>query len=777
MKRLLISLLFGAASCTTAVRAPELEGGRPQTILARPEMLAESRRLIEARNSAVLPYLDVVIRAADSALVMKPLSVMQKETVPPSGDKHDYLSMAPYWWPDSTKPNGLPYVRRDGLMNPQTRIDHDGLRFGTMVNAVEALSLAYWFTGRTAYAEKAAALTRVWFIDPETRMNPNLRYAQAILGVTEGRGIGILDLRAFPRLLDALALIRSSGRFSSADEAAFRKWCGTYLDWVVNSANGKDERAQQNNHGTLYDMQAGAIALYLGRESLARELIEDDGRKRVDAQIAADGSQPLELERTRPIHYSLFNLDAFTALAELGRHLNVDLWHYRNPKGAGILAALDFIAPYATDEKRWTKPDIAPIEREERSIALRRAGTVLRDAALISAANRATAAISREELFYPGRWMRLDPLLDHALDYAMSRLRKSAYANDSGFPRSTAANGHWEYRPYNQWTSGFFAGTLWQMYQLDRNPEWMTLAHRWMSGLERAASITTTHDLGFMVYNSFAPAYLLRRDTVARNVVLQASRSLASRYDSKVGAIKSWDTYGGNDARREWKYPVIIDNLMNLRLLFQAAEWRYPELKQIAEQHALTSARVHVRSDGSTAHVALFDPETGRLERTTTWQGYSDSSVWARGQAWAIYGYTDAYTFTRNPQLLNTAERVADWFVGHLPADGIPYWDFRDPAVPNTLRDASAAAIAASGLLELSRWASPSKAIRYRQTADAILHTLSRSYLTEGTGMASILAHSVGGKPQNSEVDVGLVYADYYFVEALLRERGIFTPR
>jgi hypothetical protein len=506
-------------------------------------------------------------------------------------------------------------------------------------------------------------------------------------------------------------------------------------------------------------------------------LIWDDGRKRVNEQIDAGGSQPLELERTRPIHYSLFNLGAFTALAELARHVDVDLWHYHNRKKAGIIEALSFIAPYATGERQWSKPDIAPIEQEERAIALRRAGAVLRDTAFASAARVAGTPNARENLFYPVAPAGADPLLLHALEFAKARLRSTAENGSSeakGFPRSTLADGRWDYRPYNQWTSGFFAGTLWQMYAIDMNVEWMMLAYKWTPGLERAASMRTTHDLGFMVHNSFYPALIYRHDTTARNIILEASRNLAARYNPKVGAIQSWDTYGGNDARREWKYPVIIDNLMNLRMLFQAAQWHHPEWKNIAERHALTSARVHVRPDGSTAHVALFDPETGQLERTVTWQGYSDSSVWARGQAWAIRGFSDAYFFTRNPELLNVSQRAADWFIDHLPPDGIPYWDFRDPSIPNTYRDASAAAIAASGLLELTRWSTPGKAKRYRQTAELILHTLSRNYLTEGTDMQSILAHSVGGKPQSAEVDVGLVYADYYFVEALLRERGIF---
>jgi hypothetical protein len=707
---------------------------------------------------------------------------MQKQTVPPSGDKHDYLSMAPYWWPDSTKPNGLPYIRRDGQMNPQTRIDHDGLRFGAMTNFVEALALAYWLDGDERYAARVTLLVRTWFIDPATRMNPNLNFAQAILGVTQGRGIGILDLRAFPHLLDALRLIEASPSWTKTDRIAFNEWCRAYLKWLLESANGKDEHSQSNNHGTLYDMQAASIAIFLGDSAVARDLLVNSAKQRVDSQIAGDGSQPLELERTRPIHYSLFNLDAFTSLAELGRHAGFDLWHYRGAKGGDVIKALRFIAPYADTTHKWTKPDIAPIAPDAISISMRRAGTILGDTTFTNAAIRAAGfpSDSREILFYPGVPLSslrvIDSLTSHALVYARSQVSAAATGLNpaNGYPRFTGPGGTWEQRPWNQWTSGFFAGTLWYLFELDRTPEWDSLARRWTADIAPAADLKTTHDLGFMIFDSFGHGYLLTKDTAYRRVVVHASRSLATRFTSSVGAIRSWDTYGGSDARRDWKYPVIIDNLMNLEMLFRASPWDDSAWKRIAERHALTSARSHVRADGSTAHVALFDPSTGALQRTVTWQGWSDSSVWARGQAWAIYGFTSAYGFTGNRALLDAAERTADYFIQHIPPDGVPFWDLRHPEIPFVERDASAGAIAASALLDLSRRSSEPKRSLYREAAERILRTLSAQYLTEGTSLASILAHSVGGRPQNSEVDVGLIYADYYLVEALLRQRGIY---
>ena len=758
-------------------------GTLPRTIVARAELLRESRQLVKERNIYILPAYNALIRSADSALKAGPYSVMQKQTVPPSGDKHDYLSMAPYWWPDSTKPGGLPYVRRDGVMNPQTRIDHDGLRFGAMTNAVEALALAYWFSGDEKYADRAALLVRAWFLDSATRMNPNLNYAQAILGVTEGRGIGILDLRAFSHLVDAMRILDSSKAWTSTDESAFERWCRKYLLWLRQSENGKDEKSETNNHGTLYDMQVAAIALFLGDSAVARDVLFNSARTRIDSQIVSDGSQPRELGRTRPIHYSLFNLDAFTQLAEMGRHVGVDLWRYRNATNGSIDSALSFVAPYAAGAKTWSKPDITPIAPDAASMALRRAGSVLGNITFTNAAWNASARLggsTRELLFYPGipasSVVSSDSLLSHALSFARNRLRATSDSLDPslGFPRVTGANGRWEQKPYNQWTSGFFPGALWYMYQLEPTPEWRSIAKRWTKDIEPARSITRTHDLGFMVFNSFGHGYLLTKDTAYRRITVDAARSLATRYDEKVGAIRSWDTYGGTDARREWKFPVIVDNLMNLELLFRAAEWGDPRWKEIAKRHAVTSMRVHVRPDGSTTHVALFNPSTGGLERTVTWQGYDDRSTWARGQAWAIYGFTSAYRFSGKKEFLKAAQRTADWFIAHVPPDGVPYWDFRHPNIPWVERDASAAAIAASGLLDLARQSKGDKAMVYHEAAMRILRTLSSTYLTEGTPQSSILAHAVGGRPQNVEIDVGLIYADYYFVEALLRARGMY---
>lgn len=375
------------------------------------------------------------------------------------------------------------------------------------------------------------------------------------------------------------------------------------------------------------------------------------------------------------------------------------------------------------------------------------------------------------------RGVTMQAVTDDALARAAAQLRRSATSLDpaNGFPRGTRPDGSWEQVPANQWTSGFFAGALWYLYQHERTPEWRALAERWTVGLEENKLRRNTHDLGFLVFDSFGHGHRLTGDARYRDVVLEASRSLATRYSPTVKAIKSWDVENVTDGRRGWKYPVIVDNLMNLEMLsWAAANGGDASLASMAEQHALTSARVLLRPDGSTAHVALYDPATGQLERTVTWQGHADTSAWARGQAWAIHGFTAQYGRSKNPELLAAAQKAADWFIANLPADGVPFWDFRHPSIPFTERDASAAAIAASGMYDLARRVGGESRERYRAAADRMLLSLTARYMAPSTPNGAILRHSTGNRPQGGEIDVGLVYADYFFIEALLRQRGTF---
>jgi hypothetical protein len=779
-----VATAAAATSCahpSTPMTAPA-SAAAPRTILVRGERLLTARRLVAAGDPTLRAAYAALIDSARAALDDAPVSVTQKSRTPPSGDKHDYMSLAPYWWPDSTKPGGLPFVRRDGLVNPESRVDHDGWRMYAMMKRVEALALAWWFTGEARYAEGAARHLRVWFLDPASRMNPNLRFGQAIPGVTEGRGIGIIDTRYMPQIVDAIRLLEGAPGLTPAERAGLVQWCRDYLRWMLESPQGTEERAAENNHGVFYDEQVAALALFVGDSAVARRTLRESAPSRIASQVARDGRQPLELERTRPLHYSLFNLDAFTMLAEMGRHEGIDLWRYAGPRGGTLLDALRFVAPYADSTVKWPTPQVSNATPDVFIVPLRRALAETGDPQFAAALRELPSDIrttDRLQLLYPreSSGSAIDSLAAAALRRAAAQVHRSATSLDpaKGFPRSTDAHGGWTQGPATRWTSGFFAGTLWYLYQHDRTPEWRALAERWTAGLETSKSMTNTHDLGFIIFDSFGHGYQLTGTPHYRDVVMEASRSLSTRFNPAVGAIKSWDVETVTDGRRGWRYPVIIDNLMNLELLFWAgthggdSAWA-----TMAEQHALTSARAHVRADGSTAHVALFDPATGALERTVTWQGYSDSSAWARGQAWAIHGLSASYARTRRPELLAAAQRSADWFIAHLPADAVPYWDFRHPAIPSTERDASAAAIAASGLYDLARWSDAGTARRYRAAADRLLEALATSYMAPATPSGAVLLHSTGNRPQGGEIDVGIVYADYFFVEALLRRDGVF---
>ena len=778
------ALLAGCHVSGSMSPRPSTNAHAPATLLWRGENMARAKSRLRAGDAHLRDAYDALLRDADAALTAGPFTVMDKHRVPPSGDKHDYMSLAPYWWPDNTKPSGLPFIRRDGDVNPESRLDTDSPRFLRMSDAVETLVLAYYFSDDQRYAARAELLIRKWFLDPSTRMNPNLRYAQAVPGVTDGRGIGIIDTRSLSTIVDAVRILRGAPGWTSADEAAMVAWCRSFVQWLQTSTQGKEEQRQTNNHGTWYDAQLASLALFVGDTSLAHRLIADAGPQRIARQIAPDGKMPEELARTRPMHYTLFNIEPFARLAELGRNVGVDLWHYQAPNGASLHNAVMFIAPYLDPHVAFPYKEITPADPEEFLKSLRQASEAYHDAALDAAILAMRSRRAREDrslLLYPDAAVprttaatALDSLTDRVLQVASTRLRDAGTRMDprNGYPRSTKADGRWDVTPANAWTSGFFAGELWQMYELTRDPSWRALAERWTTGLELNKSRTDTHDLGFLVFDSFGLGYRLTGDAHDSAVVIDASRSLVKRFSPVVGAIKSWDLEGATDARRTWRYPVIVDNLMNLDMLFWASSHGGdPAWRQVAERHALTSSKAHVRDDGSTVHVALFDPTSGALTGRVTWQGYADTSVWARGQAWAIYGFTSAFEATSNPALLLTAERVADWFVAHLPSDDVPYWDFSDPRIPNAERDASAAAIAASGLFELARAAGSADGPKYEVYAERILSALCSKYVAPSGD--AILAHSVGGKPQGTEIDVGMVYADYYLLEAIARYRGL----
>jgi hypothetical protein len=383
----------------------------PRYFGVRPGALAEAKARLAGGDQLLQPALKNLIQQADKALQTSPPSVMDKTGAPPSGDKHDYLSLAVYWWPDPASSNGLPYIRHDGKVNPESRTDaFDSRHNRLMAKTVESLALAYYFTGKEAYAEHAARCLRIWFLDPATRMNPNLNFAQGVPGVNTGRGAGIIDGRNTAGAADAAGLLVGSSAWTQKDDDALKAWLTTYLDWLLTSKNGLAEASAKNNHGTWYDAQVIRIALIVGRMDLARQIAEAAGRKRIAVQIEPDGRQPLELARTAALGYSRFNLEALFLLATLGEHVGVDLWHYQFPDGRGLTKALDFLLPYMVDpSKPWPYQQIKEINRADFAPLLRQAALVYKEPKYETIL-AALPNVSRQrlQLLYPSPKPRVD---------------------------------------------------------------------------------------------------------------------------------------------------------------------------------------------------------------------------------------------------------------------------------------------------------------------------------------------------------------------------------
>jgi hypothetical protein len=326
--------------------------------LLDPNALRESAMRIQQKDAALLPAYKRLVKDADKLLSRNVGTVMEKEQTPPSGDKHDYMSMARYYWPDPAKKDGLPYISRDGETNPETGDISDGQHFGRVTSGTWTLALAFHFTGKSEYAEQAARDVRAWFLDSATAMNPNLNYAQYVKGKGDGRPSGIIDARDLHRVVEAIGLIAPSGAWTSEDQARMVAWMKSYLKWLRTHPNGIKESESTNNHGVWYDVQTVAVACFAGEIPLARSILEKAKTERIGKQIEPDGSMPRELARTRPKHYVMFNLEALETLASYGRTLGVDLWNYRSNDGRSLRAALDWIVPYAKGEKEWSWKDI-----------------------------------------------------------------------------------------------------------------------------------------------------------------------------------------------------------------------------------------------------------------------------------------------------------------------------------------------------------------------------------------------------------------------------------
>jgi hypothetical protein len=381
-RRLLPLMLPLAAAVALPLGArPEPPAGPipPRLFQSDGRDLVRAKQRLAAGDKQLAAALRELRARADEELKTKPLTIVHKPKAPPSGDKHDYVSMAPYFWPHPTKKDGLPYVRRDGKVNPE-RDKYDALLLKKMSKAVGTLALAHYLTGEERYAEHAARLLRAWFLDAETRMNPNLNYAQFIPGVNQGRGIGIIDSVALLPVVDAVGMLAGARSWTKADQAGMEKWFRDYLHWLRTSKGGKEEAAAANNHGTWYDVQVATFALFVGGEEKAvKRLLEQSKAKRIARQIEPDGRQPLELKRTRAFDYSGVNLRGLFALATLGDRVGVDLWRYQTKDGRGIRKALDWVVPYATGEKKWPYKQITPLRGGALAPLLRRAAAAYKE--------------------------------------------------------------------------------------------------------------------------------------------------------------------------------------------------------------------------------------------------------------------------------------------------------------------------------------------------------------------------------------------------------------
>ena len=350
-------VLAGISLCSQWVFAahggtPQKENQFPRVFKADPKVLVKAKAGYQAGDASLKPAFDALFADADRALKIQPPSVMEKRRIPPSGDKHDYVSQAPYYWRDTNSPDGH-YIRRDGERNPEANLDSDAGGLAHVCSGVHTLALAGYFTGDEKYSGKAVQFLRVWFLNPATKMNPNLNFGQGIPDKVDGRPSGLISARGLVDVVDAIGLLAGSKSWTAADQKGMVDWMKRYFEWLTTSKIGVGELKANNNHGSFCDGQAAVIALFIGKNDFARKIILDARDVRIARQIEPDGRQPFELVRTKSFSYSLFNLRALIDVASVGENLGVDLWHYTTPDGRSISRALEFMAPYANPEKKW----------------------------------------------------------------------------------------------------------------------------------------------------------------------------------------------------------------------------------------------------------------------------------------------------------------------------------------------------------------------------------------------------------------------------------------
>ena len=340
------------------------EQGKPVVFALNVQSLEKNKKRVAAKDPSIMAAYKMLIKDADKALQFGPVSVMEKKNDPPSGDKHDYMSLAPYFWPDPNKPGGLPYIRKDGETNPEVKEYKDKEYQPLLCSNVQTLALAYYFSGEKVYAQHAAKLLRVWFLDTATRMNPNLNFGQAIKGVNTGRGAGLIDTRHYIKVIDAIGLLQDSKYWTANDQKGMQKWFADFLEWMQTSKNGKDEMKTENNHGAWYDAQRLSMALFTENKELAKKIVLN-AADRLDKQMDNEGKFPKEMERTISLHYTTFVMEAFFIIADMADETGIDLWSMQTPSGKSLKKGFEALRPYISQEKKWEGQQIKEFDYEE----------------------------------------------------------------------------------------------------------------------------------------------------------------------------------------------------------------------------------------------------------------------------------------------------------------------------------------------------------------------------------------------------------------------------
>jgi len=629
-----------------------------------------------------------LLEQADAELLKKSYTVTDKKIVPSGIDKHDYVSINRYWWLNEKEKADSFYICYDNKKDSD-KDKFDRFRLKKMCDAVTILSLAYYYTNEDRYAKKAVEILRAWFLNEETKMNPNLEYSgyTPVRYQSKGSAGSLLDSYPFIEMLNSIQLLKQSQAYTDNDDTKLKAWFVTFADWMQANERIKDDKTIKEEYAITYDLQLIAYLLFTGKEKEIKKYIEDFSKK----------------------------------------------YH---------LTWTEYIAKNTNSVNDCNEQKLS-----DRSRLLYGADDPIKEMFGFAAQQ-----------------------FDYAFTCVDSFAKKSTNTKQVT-PRTIDENGNLHMVSPRDWCSGFFPGSLWFMYQYSKDKKWLEQADKFSMLIEDEQFDTTSHDVGFKMYNSFGNGYKLTDSEDYKKVIIQSAKTVSRRFNSKIGSIRSWDWN-----RKVWQYPVIIDNLMNLELLFEASKLtNNNEYYNIAVAHANTTLKNHFREDYSSFHVVDYDTISGNPRLKQTFQGYSDPSAWARGQAWALYGYTMSYRYTKNTGFLSHAEGIANFIFTHpnLPDDFIPYWDFNDPDIPNAPRDASAACITASVLYELAGY-SPSNKEKYILWADKILESLIDKYRVKPrTAQGFLLLHSTGHLPGNSEIDVPINYADYYFLEALLRKQAI----